>query len=36
VGLPKQFLKMIMQFFRYAEEDKKIERERREAGRNNY
>ena len=29
-------LKMISEFFRYAKEDKAIERERREAGKNNY
>ena len=29
-------IKVILEFFRYAEEDKEIERERREAGKNNY
>ena len=29
-------LKTISEYFRYAEEDKAIERERREAGKNNY
>lgn len=28
-------IKVILKFFRYAEEDKEIERERREAGKNN-